>query len=72
MATDSRSGLELLVRLKIIDEPVRPTPRLCIEDLLVERLPLDDPPLPSRDVMRRLEGTPQPDRQGTRPWPGDP
>jgi hypothetical protein len=70
--TVSRSALEFLRRTGLVDESLRPRPRLNLSDLRVHTVPLDTPPLPVQSVLRGFEGHPQPDRNGTRPWPGQP
>jgi hypothetical protein len=72
----SRSALEWLRRRGMVDENIRPTPRLNATDLLVHTLPIDSPPRPSQPVLRSFEGgnygESPPDRNETRPWPGQP
>jgi hypothetical protein len=71
LATVSRSPLELLRRLNLSDESLRPAPRLDVSALKVHTVPLASPPMPSQDVLRTFEGDPPPDRTGpAQPWPG--
>jgi hypothetical protein len=72
MATVSHSALEFLRRHGLVDENIRPTPRLNVTDLLVHTVPMCSPPNPAQDVLRGYEGEPPPDRNLSRPWPGQP
>lgn len=65
----SRSGAEFLRRHGIIDADPRPMPRLSVDDLLVNFLPLAVPPMPDKAILRNYEGDPSPDRAGARPLP---
>lgn len=68
----SRSALEYLRRRGLIEDGLRPRPRLAIEDLKVHTVPLSSPPMPSMPVLQDFEGMPPPDRGASRPWPGQP
>lgn len=65
----SKSGLAFVRRYGLLDESMRPAPRLDVSALLVHTYPLADPPLPSQPTLRDLDGDPRPDRNVTRPWP---
>lgn len=66
----SRSALEFLRRHGLVDEILPPRSRLNLTDLLVNTIPLISPPQPDQVVLRSFEGEPPPDREATRPWPG--
>lgn len=68
MAT-SRSSLQLLRRMGLLDASPRPNPRLDVEALLVHTTP-EHPPKPSQAVLRSLEDVDPPDRGEARVWPG--
>ena len=72
--TASRSALEFLRRRGLVDENLRPTPRLNATDLLIHTIPMGTPPRPTQSVLRSYEGgeagEAPPDRNETRPWPG--
>lgn len=65
----SRSALSFVRRYGLLDESMRPAPRLDETVLRVHTVPLANPPLPSQLVLRDLDGDPRPDRNVTRPWP---
>lgn len=65
----SRSALLFLRRAGLVDESLRPSPRLNVTDLLVHTVPLSIPPMPAQTVLQGYEGAPPPDRAGSRPWP---
>lgn len=66
----SRNPVEYLRRKGLVTEPARPRPRLDISALLVNTIPISDPPKPLALVLQGYEGEPSPDRGITRPWPG--
>jgi len=65
----SRNPTVFMRRHGMVDEPVRPSPRLDVSALLVHSIPLKSPANPSQLVLRQLEGSPSPDRGLSRPWP---
>jgi hypothetical protein len=66
----SRSALQFLRRVGLADESPRPAPRLDLSALLIHTIPVPSPPLPPPEVLRTFEGLPPPDRDLSRPWPG--
>lgn len=66
----SRSPLEFIRRQGWQHESLRPSPRLNLSELLVHTAPISSPPLPGQATLRSYEGTPPPDRNASRPWPG--
>lgn len=68
----SRSAVQVLRSLGLADDILRPAARLDVDALLVHTTPLKSPPLPSETVLRDFEGHPAPDRNLSRPWPGQP
>jgi hypothetical protein len=66
----SRNPVYFLKRKGIVYEPARPRPRFDVRALLVHTMPLSSPPKPSEPVLEQFEGDPPPDREITRPWPG--
>lgn len=71
MAVLSRSALAFLRRTGIVDEALRPTPRLDVTALRVHTVPLASPPYPSQSVLRGQDGEVPPDRNLSRPWPDE-
>lgn len=71
----STSSRAFVRRYGLQDESMRPAPRLDVTALLVHTVPLPNPPLPSQDVLRQLDGFNRPDglerpeRHVSRPWP---
>lgn len=63
----SRSPVEFLMRKGLIEETFSPAPRLDVGALLVNTIPLADPPLASQRVLRQYDL--HADRGLTRPWP---
>jgi hypothetical protein len=70
MATMSRSALSFLRRHGMTEDRLPPNPRLDAASLLVHTVPLRSPPLPDPAVLQGFEGNPPPDRNVSRPWPG--
>lgn len=66
----SRSAHEYLARTGIVEASNSPGPRLDVDEVLVHRVPIPSPPLPSQDILRSYEGDPSPDRGASKPWPG--
>ena len=66
----SRDPYEFLVRARLIDDPRPPAPRFQPEALLINFVPLEDPPGPDTSVLGSYEGLPPADRVTTVPWPG--
>ena len=67
----SRNPLQFLRRHGLVDEPVRPRPRLDVMGLLVHTIPLASPPKPPHTIMRQAMGDPPPDRPMTQAWPAE-
>lgn len=66
----SHSQMSFCRRYNLLDESMRPAPRLDVTDLKVHTMDLSNPPLPSRPVLTGLDGGPaRPDRNVSRPWP---
>lgn len=68
----SHSALEFLRASGIQDGSLNPRPRLDVDALLIHTTPFGSPPLPAEQVLQDFEGGPPPDRNLTRPWPGQP
>ncbi len=66
----TRNPVEYMRRKGLVEEPAQPKPRLDVRALLVNTIPIADPPYPVANVLKDFEGVPPPDRGGTRPWPG--